>query len=272
MKPETLKQKLQKYGISPNKVLGQNFLIDKKAVDLLIESAEIKKDDVVVEVGPGTGVITEELTKHAGEIFAIEKDPKMVALLKDEFKNKNNIRIIEEDILEFSISSFQFPKNTRYKVVGNPPYYLTARLFRYFLEETENTPSTVALIIQKEVAEKIASKPPKMNLLAVSVQLYGRAKVIKKVPRNSFWPQPEVDSAILVISDIKKPGVDEKDLFRMVRAGFSNPRKQLANNLSSHLNIKKDETEKRLLSLNIDPKRRAETLTIQDWIHIANKF
>lgn len=270
MKPEALKQLLQKYGLSPNKVLGQNFLTDENAVSQLVESANISKDDAVIEVGPGTGVITKELAKYAGRVLAVEKDPKMVELLRSEFKNEKNVTIIEGDILTFDIKNLNLLENSGYKLVGNPPYYLTARLFRCFLEKKDIPPSSISLIIQKEVAQKISSKPPRMNLLAVSVQLYGEAKTVKKISRGCFWPQPDVDSAILTVSNIKKPAVNEKEFFRIVRAGFSSPRKQLVRNLSTQSGMSKEETEKWLLASGIDPKRRAETLTIEEWAKLTN--
>ncbi|MDX1535313.1 MAG: 16S rRNA (adenine(1518)-N(6)/adenine(1519)-N(6))-dimethyltransferase RsmA [Candidatus Spechtbacterales bacterium] len=265
-KQKKIKEQFEKYGLNPNKVLGQNFLVDDDAVSTLIDAARIQKEDTIIEVGPGTGVITQELIKHAKQVTVVEKDPDMVHLLKEKFKNTKNIDIVEGDILKFK------PPNSNYKIIGNPPYYLTARLFRHFLEEVDTPPSSIAVIIQKEVAEKISAKKDKMNLLAVSVQLYGEVGMIKKVSRSSFWPQPNVDSAILTVDNIQKPSIDEKKFFRLVRAGFSSPRKQLANNLSFKLKINKAKVEKDLKHINIEPSRRAETLTIEEWKKVENYF
>lgn len=268
MKYENLAQKtkalLEEYGVYPNKRLGQNFLINKDHIHALIEAAEIDKSDNILEVGPGTGNVTEELAKHAKSITAVEKDPKMVDILQERFKDRGNIEVVHEDILSFMLHTSNF------KAVGAPPYYLTARLFRHFLENTENPPNLIAVVIQKEVAEKIIAKPPKMNLLAASVQLYGNASIVKKIPRSSFWPQPDVDSALLVVKNVKKPLFNEKDFFKLVRAGFSSPRKQLAVNLSNILKINRGEVESWLEKSDIDPKRRAETLSIEEWKRLVD--
>jgi len=280
-----IQQLLAEHDITPNKVLGQNFLINEDVVRLFVESANITKDDVVVEVGPGTGIITKELAKHAGQVLAVEKDPYMVRILQDELKELKNVRVINEDILKFQItnnpetnkqtsndSNQTLKKTGAWKLVGAIPYYLTGRLFRKFLEETENRPELISVIIQKEVAEKITAKPPKMNLLAISVQLYGVPKIIKKVPKEFFWPRPKVDSAILAVENIKKPEVDGKKFFKVVRAGFSAPRKQLISNLSKKLDISREEAEKVLKKCDVEPQRRAETLSVEEWIKLTSKL
>ncbi|MEX0869933.1 MAG: 16S rRNA (adenine(1518)-N(6)/adenine(1519)-N(6))-dimethyltransferase RsmA [Candidatus Spechtbacterales bacterium] len=274
-----IQQLLQKYNISPNKVLGQNFLIDKNVVRSFVEASNISKDDIVVEVGPGTGTITGELAKKAGEVIAVEKDPGMVDILKNELSSFSNVVILQEDVLKFKIENLELFRNSKfeiqnsnYKVVGAIPYYLTGRLFRHFLENTQVRPVYISVIIQKEVAEKIIAKPPRSNMLAISVQLYGEPKIIKKVSKNSFWPQPKVDSSILIVENIKKPDIDEKLFFKILHAGFSSPRKQLHVNLSSSLGVPKERTGEWLKNSNIDPAQRAQTLSVKEWVNIAKTF
>ena len=275
-----IQQLLAKYNISPNKVLGQNFLIDEKVINSLLDTAKISKKDTVVEVGSGTGVITKKLARVAKRVLAVEKDPKLVELLKQEFSVYKNVEVINEDILKW-----EFPQNhndnnkdgetgqisnvkgqlSGLKLVGAIPYYLTARLFRHFLQEMQNSPLLIAVIIPKAVAQRICAKPPNLNLLAVSVQIYGEPKIIKNVPRTCFWPQPKVDSAILIVSDIAKPKVDEEHFFEVLKAGFSSPRKKLITNLSKKLKQPRAQLENIFKKTNIDPSIRAESLTVEKW-------
>ena len=274
--PNEVKQLLEKYNITPNKVLGQNFLTDKNAVSALIKSVNIAKEDIILEIGPGTGAITKELAKKARQVIAIEKDENMVNILQKELEESKNVHIVQKDILKTEIKelfeSLEIEiQNSGYKVVSAPPYYLTGRLFRHFLENSEIKPEAIALIIQKEVAQKICAIPPDMNLLAISVQLYGKPKIIQKVSKNAFWPKPEVDSAILTVANIRQPSINEKLFFKLLRAGFSSPRKQLSGNLSREFNVSKQKTEQLLKSVHINPKKRAQALQIEEWITLLEK-
>jgi len=262
-----LKSLLQKHGAKPNKRFGQNFLINKNVLQKLIAAAEINKDDTVLEVGSGVGTITVELAKRAKKVIAVEKDKNLVPILKETAQNLKNVEILKDDILKFSIYEIQ---NTKYKVIGNIPYYITAPLIRKFLE-MDSPPKSMTLMVQKEMAQRICASPPNMSILAVSVQVYATPAIISYVPRSSFWPQPDVDSAILRISQIHVDmKTDLPGFFRIVRAGFSSPRKQLANNLSRILKIDMEKTKKWLKDAGIDPKRRAETLSVKEWLLLAN--
>ena len=265
--PNEPKNILEKYEISPNKVLGQNFLIQKRYILDLIAVAEISKDDTVVEVGPGTGEITKELAKKAKRVLAVEKDPGMVKILRDELREFDNVEIVQEDILKFSIINFQLPN---YKLVGAIPYYLTGRLFRKFLENTKNPPKTMAVIIQEGIAEKIVARPPKSNLLAISIQLYGEAVLEKRVPKDAFWPKPNVNSAILTVNNVKKPKINEKEFFRILKAGFSSPRKQMARNFARELKISLSNAQNLLKKAGVNPSARAGTLKLEDWLRLTN--
>ena len=265
IKPMTLaqiKELLKAHGAYPKKQFGQNFLFDQNSVKKIIDAATIKPGDVVVEIGPGVGNLTQELA----EVIAIENDRSMLAILGGLFAGTANVKIIDADILKFDET--QLPKN--YKIVANLPFYLTGPAIRKFLESV-NPPASLTLIVQKEVAQRIAANPPQMSLLAISVQFYAQAKIIGYIKKDSFWPSPKVDSAIIRI-DPHKNNYDKKsveDFFKIVHAGFSHPRKQLANNLSKELGLDRGTAEVLLKLCGIDPAARAETLAVKDWQRIV---
>ena len=317
---------MQENKLKPNKLLGQNFLRDKNVLRQIIAAANLTKDDTVLEVGPGEGVLTEGLARQAGRVIAVEKDKSLAARLKEKFKDTENVEIVEGDILKLlpsvchsrkggnpvrdklqQESRAWIPGQTRddksfflikYKVVANIPYYLTSHLIRLLLE-SNNPPQDIILMIQKEVAQRICACPPKMSLLAVSVQFYAQPKIIASVSKNSFWPKPKVDSAIIQITphSISHPERSEGSLidsspefiphsdagaqndkinnerfFSVLRAGFSHPRKQLLNNLSAGLKIPRDKINETLRAAGLKPNQRAETLSVADWIKITDLF
>ncbi len=274
-----IKNLLKKYGGYPLKRLGQNFLVDSEVLKKIIKAANLQPDDIVLEIGPGIGVLTQELAKKAERVIAIEKDSKMVEILKETLKDLKNVKIIQGDILK--TTHYPLP-TTHYKIVANLPFYITSPVIRMFLESL-NSPKEMTLTIQKEVAQRICSKPPKMSLLAVSVQFYADAKIISYIPKKSFWPQPEVDAAILQIvprSLAYGSVLFREQFFRIVKTGFSHPRKQLANNLSNGLalsppnglKLNKKELSSLLVKNNIQPSQRAETLNIEDWLKLTEAF
>jgi len=269
--PEEIKNLLSKYKTRPLKGLGQNFLIDKNVLEKIIEAADIKPTDNILEVGPGIGTLTQELAKNAEQVIAIEKDETMVKILKETLKDFNNIEVINIDILK---TENLFDK--KYKVIANIPYYLTSPLIRKFLED-KNPPVEMVLMLQKEVAERICSKPPNMSLLAVSVQFYADVKIVSVVSKNCFWPAPKIDSAIIKIIPHEKHNVDADLFFKIVKAGFIQPRKQLVNNLTSlnslnSVKLTKDKISEWLLKNNLKPNQRAETLSVEDWINLTKSF
>lgn len=258
--------------VLPNKTLGQNFLKDRNQIKRIIDVSDIKKDDIVLEIGPGLGSLTKELALKAKKVVAIEKDAKLAEDLELDLKESSikNVQIINSDILDlFKKDKLDIKGLGKYKVVANIPYYLTSFLIRNLLEIT-NYPKDIFLMIQKEVAQRICSKPPRMNLLAVSVNYYADPKILFYVSKNAFWPKPKVDSAIIRIT----PKGTEKndDLFKIVKAGFSHPRKQLLGNLSKELHINKAKAENWLGNSDISSKQRAETLTIADWTKLYSSF
>jgi len=271
--------KLKLGGVQPLKRLGQNFLTDKTALKKVITAAELKPTDIILEIGPGTGILTQELAKRVKRVIAIEKDKRMVDILREEMKDFRNVEFINDDVLK--IINYKLFKNLKleirnsYKIVGNLPFYLTAPVIRKFLEG-KNPPKEMILIIQKEVAQRICAKPPDMNLLAVAVQFYAKPKIISYISKKSFWPQPKVDAAIIKIPRFPKSQIydwisetNKSLFFKIVKAGFSQPRKQLINNLSKKLKINKDKVKNWLLENGVPPTQRAETLTVEDWIKLA---
>ena len=264
---KVIKNLLKKYGARPSKGLGQNFLINKAVIKKIIKEARLQFKDIVLEIGPGIGTLTQEIAKKAKLVIAVEKDSKMVKILKETLKDFENIEIIQGDILKSEILNLK-----SYKVVANLPFYLSAPVIRKFLE-AKFPPELMLLVVQKEVAQRICAKPPDMNLLAASVQFYAKPEIISYVSKKSFWPMPEVNGAILQITPTytdKK--TDSRKFFRIVKAGFSQPRKQLANNLSKKLELDKERIKSWLLKNNIQPNRRAETLFIKDWINLTKSY
>jgi len=246
--------------IKPIKRLGQNFLINKKIIKKVINTANLKPQDTVLEIGPGMAALTQELIKKA-KVIAIEKDYRLYQILQQRFRDFKNIEIINQDALKYD------PKIKNYKIVANLPFYITAPVIRKFLE-IKNQPKEMVLIIQKEVAQRICAKPPDMNILALSVQIYSKPEIISYISKRSFSPVPKVDSAIIKITPHKNYRINKDDFFKIIKAGFSHPRKQLANNLAKGLKLNKEEINSLLKKNNINPKARAESLSINDWLQL----
>ena len=257
---------LEKYALHPQKSLGQHFLIDSSVVTHLTRSAYLRSTHTIVEVGAGLGTLTKILAQNAQRVIAVEKSQQFIPVLATELAAFPNVEIVKGDILTFKPEQYNL---SSYALVGAPPYYLTARLFRTFLQRTKVPPSSITLLIQKEVAEKIVQKPPHYSLFSVSVQLYGTPVLCGSVPPSSFLPQPSVVSEIITLTNITKPAINEDFFFSIIRAGFSSPRKQLATSLARSLNTKKSVAQNLLLECNIDPTRRPQTLTIQEWIALT---
>lgn len=267
-----------RYDLKPKYGLGQNFLADQSAIKKILTAADIQSEDTVLEIGPGIGALTQELAKKAKYVIAVEKDRKMVEVLRETLSDFKNIEVIHSDILKVNLSHIPTLQHS-YKLVANLPYYITAPTIRKFLEEevrlhrAEARLRSMTLVVQKEVAQRICAKPPNMSILAVAVQVYALPKVISSLKKTSFWPQPKVDSAILRITPIPQPyPLDFPKFFTVVKAGFKQPRKQIVNNLSAGLGLSREQAEQWLLQNSIAPTRRAETLTIQDWVSLAKNL
>lgn len=264
----------------PKKSLGQNFLRCRWVVDTIIAASDLTRNDVALEIGPGTGVLTRALAKHAGRVIAIEKDEKLAASLRATLKTEKiqNVEIIEGDILQIysDILIRYCPQTTNYKLIANIPYYLTTRIFRTVFEQAIK-PSLILFTIQKEVAQRITAHAPRMSILSLSIQAYGKPKIIKHVPASCFYPKPSVDSSIIKISNITDDfftnnPVPEKDFFNVIKIGFSSKRKQLAGNLAAGIKIPKENIRAVFTELNLNPRARAEQLTLNQWAHLASSI
>ena len=255
--------------IKAKKSLGQNFLKDEAVLQRIVESANLSKEDVVIEIGPGHGALTELLVQKCKKVIAIELDDRLIEILQKKFENQKNIEILHGDILKINLPEMVAGyglRATEYKVVANIPYYITAPIIKLFLE-TKYPPSEMILMVQKEVAERICAKAGEMSILAVSVQYYAKPEYLFTVPKNAFEPVPKVESALIKISNLKSQisNFERKNFFRIVRSGFSAKRKTLANNLSSSLQIDKKEIEEKLTTIGFSKNTRAQELGVEDW-------
>ena len=267
---KTIKELLRAHNSTPKEHLGQNFLLEKRVAAKMLRAAELSLEDTILEIGSGIGTLTKELAKNAGRIIAVEKDPAMIKILRETTKTLSNIKIIQADILSLPLLGLA---KEGYKVVANLPYYITSPVIRMFLEAKLPKPELMIFMVQKEVAQRICAKQKDMNLLAVSVQFYAEPKIISFVSKGAFWPRPKVDSAILKLVPKKElPPVNPALFFRIVKAGFKQPRKQLGNNLMQGLKLKREEIEMRLRRIGIAPTQRAETLSLKDWISLTKSL
>ena len=251
------------------KSLGQHFLKSKTALKSMVESSATNQNDVIVEIGPGEGVLTSELLKIAGKVISIEKDHRLIPILEEKFKEEiksGKLEILEKDILEFD------PKilDSKYKVVANIPYYITGQILRMFLE-SDFQPESMTLLVQKEVAERIVARDGKENLLSLSVKVFGKPVLVRTVGKGAFSPSPNVDSAILYIKDISKENLknlDSEMFFSVIHAGFAHKRKQLLPNLASLYS--KEKLIETFKICDIDSRSRAEDISLLTWIRLCN--
>lgn len=268
---------LKTKNIKPNKLLGQHFLIDDAVLKEIVTSARVGKEDVVLEAGPGLGILTRALAKKAKHVIAVEKDSLLAGALQKQLAEEKikNVTLLTKDILYFNPKEYGLQKG-HYKIVANLPYYLSGRFLKKFLTDQER-PKEMILLLQKEVAERIVARPPHMSLLSLSVQIYAKPKIACEVSKNSFYPKPKIDSTLIKISEIsdaffEKNKLDERAFWKLAKAGFSQKRKTLTNNLSGQLNIPKPKLEEILKRININPKGRAETLFPEEWIKLLHRI
>jgi 16S rRNA (adenine1518-N6/adenine1519-N6)-dimethyltransferase len=296
MGPSDVHRLLEQWDLRPNKGLGQNFLVDPAALDKIVAAAELTPDDVVLEVGAGLGTLTRWLAWEAGRVVAVELDQRLIPVLESVLAGLDNVTLVQGDILELNptalvnqgsgirdqgsgtrdqhpTSNFQFPtSNFQYKVVANLPYYITSAVLRHLLEAALK-PQRMVLTVQREVAERIVAKPGQMSLLAVSVQFYGQPRLLFRLKPGSFYPSPEVESAVVRVDLHSTPPVPVEEtaaFFRVVRAGFAQRRKQLRNTLAAGLRQPPEEVADRLREAGVDPRQRAETLSLEEWARVAH--
>ncbi len=271
--------------IRPTRGNGQNFLINKNILLEIIKSGELTGTDTVLEIGPGFGVLTQELVKYAGRVVAVESDNKLAAWLSANkaqiTNNRNNLEIINDDILKFSISNFlastaggQSPIN-EYKIIANLPYQITSPVLWRFLNEEKNKPKLILVMVQKEVGERICSAPGQMSIMSVMCQFYAECQSMAMVDKNSFWPEPAIDSMIVkfvITNPFQNRKINELDFFRLVKIGFSAKRKMLKNNLSAGFKIMPATVASWLKGVGLSEKIRAQELSVFDWLKIFDRI
>ena len=291
--PQVIKAIKQKFGFKNSKSLGQNFLTDPEVIRAIVSGADVSEKDLVIEIGPGFGVLTDEAAKHAGKVIAIEIDKDLLPVLEFTLAAHKNIEIINEDVLKIDLNELtenvikreskgerngEKPDGVKIenvKIIGNLPYYITTPILMKLLESNLNAES-ITVMMQKEVAERILAEPggKEYGALSVAVQYRTIAETVIEVPRESFFPAPKVDSEVLKLTLRDEPAVkpiDEALFFRLVKAGFSQRRKTILNSLTTS-GYPKEEIADCLEAVGIDNKRRAETLSLQDFCSISDYF
>jgi 16S rRNA (adenine1518-N6/adenine1519-N6)-dimethyltransferase len=278
--PQRVRAALRSLELRPTRGMGQNFLIDAQALDAIVEAADLGPDDLAVEVGPGLGVLTWELTRRARLTLAVELDKRLAARLQDEFAGAP-LRIVQADVLRVPpreiLAAADEPADARYKLVANLPYAITAPVLRHFLE-ADAPPELSVVLLQWEVAERICARPGDLSVLAHSVQLYAVPEIVARVPAASFHPAPAVDSAVLRMrrrAELPVPPDQVARLFRVIKGGFLQPRKQLGNALPGGLaalgvRLSREQALAALEAAGVAPARRAETLSLAEWAAVAD--
>lgn len=262
---------MRAFGLKPDKRLGQNFLIDQSALNKVVQAAELEAHDTVLEIGPGLGSLTCLLAEQAQRVVAVELDHRLIPALQQVLSPFENVEIIQGDILQVNLSEVM--KEPGYLVVANIPYYITSNLIRQLLE-TQLSPKRLVLTVQSEVARRICAGPGEMSLLAISVQVYGKPAIANNIPAGAFFPPPKVDSAVVKVELFSEPVIDPKYLktfFSIAKAGFSQKRKTLRNALSGGMRWSPEEAVRLLKAAGIDPERRAETLSLDEWAQLAKQ-
>lgn len=264
------RQRLEYHAITPKKSLGQNFLHDPNALAKIVAIADLPPGATVLEIGPGTGNLTRLLADEAARVIAVEVDDRLIPLLEAEFAGNATVQIVHADILNVRMG--ELVGETPYTVVANLPYYITSAILRHLLEN-QPRPQRLVITVQREVAERLVAQPDDMSLLAVSVQFYGHPQIAMRLNPGAFWPRPDVESAVVRIDVHPTPAVavtDEALFFRVARAGFGLKRKQLRNAISAGLRIDKTQADTLLETAGIDPRRRAETLRLDEWAALTH--
>ena len=257
----------------PKKSLGQNFLVDGRVRELIVDAADLTPEDVVVEIGPGRGFLTASLARESAHIVAVEIDGELAGRLSQKYSNKPNLRVVHADAREIEVDSL-VPPGTRYKLVANLPYYAANHIIRRFLE-VNHRPRLMVVMVQREVALELAATTGQTRLLSVATQMFGRPRIITEVPPSAFRPKPKVVSAVVRIDTYDRPAVEVDStprFFDLVRAGFAAPRKQLRNSLSQGLAKPPSDIQVLLDEAGIDPMRRAQTLSLEEWGSLYHVF
>ena len=276
--PTGSKETLRHYGVRAKKSLGQHFLRDGRILAKIADAADPTPNDLVIEVGPGLGNLTRVLAKRVGQVIAVELDDRLASLLREQLTDLLNVHIVDGDIREmtpgyllgrYSREKGSVQEVVEYKVVANLPYYVASPIIRHFLEASSK-PKKMVVMVQKEVGEAIVAAPGSMGLLALAVQIYGEPHIVARVSAAKFYPTPKVDSVVVAIDVYPEPLVNNlEDFFRIARAGFSAPRKQMHNSLAHGLGIEPRDVHQALEKANVDGRRRPSTLTIEEWARLT---
>lgn len=270
--PLNVPELLRQHGLRPDKSLGQNFLIDETALHRVVDATGIEAGDEVLEIGPGLGGLTRHLAQRAQQVVAVELDGKLFPPLREVLAPYNNIRLVQGDILD--LDPAEWMTRSGYLVAANIPYYITSALIRHLLE-ARMLPRRLVLTVQREVAERITASPGEMSLLALSVQLYGQPRLVGHISAGAFYPAPKIDSAIIRTDLYPAPRIPSEHIsafFRLAKAGFSQKRKTLRNSLSAGLACAPAQAEQLLRAAGVDPQRRAETLSLEEWGRITEAY
>lgn len=270
--PLNVRNLLREYDLNPRKSLGQNFLVDHGALEKVVDAAEIEPIDVVLEIGAGLGSLTRFLSNAARKVVAIELDSHLIPILEMVLGSEGNVELVYGDILK--LDPTRLISIDQYLVVANIPYYITSAIFRHLLA-AKRKPRRIVMTIQKEVAQRICAEPGDMSLLALSVQVFGKARIVAKISAGSFYPAPNVDSAVIRVDLYPTPLVDESKLdtfFQISRAGFGQKRKMLRKSLAAGLSLPVAAAEEMLIKNDIDPTRRAETLNLEEWGRLTEYY
>jgi 16S rRNA (adenine1518-N6/adenine1519-N6)-dimethyltransferase len=267
----TLHAKLARLDLHPKKSLGQNFMVDENALIQMAEAGSVGSGDTVLEIGAGLGALTKHLAERARRVIALEIDGRLIDELRKLFNTQPHVEVVQGDILQTDLGILLGEDVACYKVVANLPYYITSAIIRHLLE-CSTPPQFLVVTVQYEVALRLSASPGNMSLLAVGVQFYGRPHIVSRLRPGAFYPQPTVDSALVCIEpNLEGPSLapkEQPDFFRIVRAGFSQPRKKLKNSLSAGLRLSPDATMSWMKRASLDPGRRAETLSIAEWLDL----
>ena len=256
---------LRRLGLSPRKALGQHFLVGQGVVAIIVKATGIQPQDTLVEVGPGLGVVTRHLIRSSKQVIAVEMDRDLASALERELARTSNLRVVCADAR--LVDASELTEDAPYKLVANLPYYAASPILRRFLESS-HPPVLAVVMVQREVAKNMVAQPGAMSLMSIGIQMYGRPRIVAYVPPSAFYPQPKVTSAVVSIDVYPEPALeldDREEFFRLVRAGFSAPRKQLRNALAHGLGISQNEAMPLLEGAEIDPARRAATLNLEEW-------
>lgn len=262
-----IKNICQRLEMSPTKDRGQNFLVNSEVVDKMVDLAEVSRNDVVLEIGPGLGILTQRLVARAGRVVAVELDGKLYEYLSERFKGIKNLELVKADGLKW-LEAGGVGRGD-YKVVANLPYQITSRILRLLLSRV-NPPSGMVVMVQKEVGERMVAKPGKMSVLSVMVQYYGQPVMVGVVKKGNFWPKPKVDSGIVKVDRVREYAEEDELFFKVVKVGFLSRRKMLKNNLGNVYG--EDEVVKILGELGLNLKVRAQELRVEDWINLVRKL